>query len=75
MTAPTLTKYVYQIRCRNGAIVDNLQILGINQDEAKKKLEQMYLNCVILDVRTAESSRQTNTSYEDVLDIISNSQD
>ena len=70
MQANVSTKYVYQIRCRNGAIVDNLQILGKNEEEAKRKLQQMYLHCVILDVRVLDAVRQNSVSYEDVLDII-----
>jgi len=66
------TKYVYQIRCRNGAIVDNLQILGKSEEDAKRKLQQMYLNCVILDVHVLEAVRQSSISYEDVLNIITN---
>jgi len=71
MQAPFMTKYVYQIRCRNGAIVDNLQIYGRDEDEAKRKLQQMYHNCEILTSRIARPDRVGGASYEDILNLIS----
>ena len=65
-----LTKYLYQIRSRNGAIVDNLQIYGRTEDEAREKLNQMYHHCEILSTQVAMSERSIHTSYEDVLDLI-----
>lgn len=69
MQAPAMTKYVYRIRCRNGAVVDNLQIVGRDEEEAKRKLQQMYQHCEILDTRLAQAER-VGTSYEDVLNLI-----
>ncbi|HZV99397.1 MAG TPA: hypothetical protein VFF74_10450 [Methylophilaceae bacterium] len=71
MHAPLMTKYVYQIRSRNGAIVDNLQIYGRNEEDAVRKLQQMYRNCEILESRLAAPERPNNSSYEDVLSLIS----
>ncbi|HSH54886.1 MAG TPA: hypothetical protein VK974_01035 [Methylophilaceae bacterium] len=71
MQAPAMTKYVYQIRCRNGAIVENLQIYGKDEDEAKRKLQQMYHNCEILNARVARPDRVGGASYEDILNMIS----
>lgn len=70
MHAPLITKYVYQIRSRNGSVVENLQIYGRNEEEAKRKLEQMYRNCVILDSHIALPERTSHSSYEDVLNLI-----
>lgn len=70
MHAPLMTKYVYQIRSRNGAIVENLQIFGRTEEEAKKKLQQMYRNCEILDTRVVAPERSTNSSYDEVLNLI-----
>jgi hypothetical protein len=65
-----LTKYLYQIRSRNGAIVDNLQIYGRTEDEARVKLNQMYHHCEILSTQVAMLDRSLHSSYEDVLDLI-----
>ena len=70
MHAPLMTKYVYQIRSRNGADVDNLQIYGRTEDEAKRKLEQMYHHCEIIDSHVAMPERSANSSFEDVLSLI-----
>lgn len=75
MPAKYPTKYVYQIRCRNGAVVDNLQILGQDEEEAKRKLFQMYTNSTILNMTIAESNRSNLLSYEDVLDLITDADD
>jgi hypothetical protein len=63
-------KYVYQIRSRNGVVVNNLQIYGATEEDARKKLEKMYQHCEILSVGIATSEHSGSTSYEDVLDII-----
>lgn len=70
MHAPLMTKYVYQIRSRNGAIVDNLQIYGRTEEEAIRKLQQMYRNCEILDSRVISSERSAYSNYEEVLTLI-----
>ncbi len=70
MQAPSLAKYVYQIRCRNGAIVENLQIYGRDQEDARRKLQQMYHHCEILEERVAQPERVGAVSYEDVLSMI-----
>ena len=70
MNTRLLNKYVYQIRTRNGVVVDNLKILGHSEDEAKRKLEQMYRHCEILDSRITMPERAGNSNYEDVLNLI-----
>lgn len=70
MHAPLMTKYVYQIRSRSGAIVDNLQIYGRTEEEAIRKLQQMYRNCEILDSRVISSERSAYSNYEEVLTLI-----
>lgn len=70
MLPNNLTKYVYKIRCRNGAIVENLQILGLNEEEANRKLQQMYIHSTILEVNVLETNRLNNANFEDVLDLL-----
>ena len=73
MRPPLMTKFIYQIRSRNGAIVDNLQIAGRNEEEARQKLQKMYLHCEILETRMLSPDRGANSTYEDVLSLISSS--
>jgi len=64
-------KYIYQIRSRNGVIVNNLQIYGRTEEEAREKLLQMYRHCEILDYGVATVEYSANSSYEEILDVIS----
>ncbi|MEE9331518.1 MAG: hypothetical protein V3U89_04720 [Methylophilaceae bacterium] len=70
MPIPQMTKYVYKIRCANGAVVDSLQIYGKTEEDSKRKLMQMYLNCKILNVSVATDPRHLSTDYDAVLDRI-----
>jgi DNA-nicking Smr family endonuclease len=64
-------KYIYQIRSRNGVIVNNLQIYGRTEEEARQKLVQMYRNCEVIEFGVAPVEHNGHYSYEDVMDIIS----
>lgn len=70
MPTPQMTKYAYKIRCRNGAVVEHLQIYGKTEDGSRVKLMQMYPNCEVLDISIASDARQSSTDYDDVLDRI-----
>lgn len=70
MPAPQMTKYVYKIRCSNGALVDHLQIYGKTEEDSREKLLQMYRNCEVLNVSIATNARHSSTDYDDVLDRI-----
>lgn len=73
MNAPVMTKYVFQVRSRNGVVVDNLQIYGRDETDALRKLHQMYPHCETLESRVASPERVANSSYEDILSLIANS--
>jgi hypothetical protein len=63
-------KYVYQIRSRNGVVVNNLQIYGRTEEDAREKLMQMYMHCEILESAVAAAEYYGNSSDEDILDVI-----
>ncbi len=65
-----LAKYVYQIRSRNGVVVNNLQIQGASEEDARQKLMQMYPHCDILSCHSVVAGHHGGTSYEAVLDEI-----
>lgn len=64
-------KYIFQIRSRNGVIVNNLQIYGHTEEEARQKLEQMYRHCEVISAGVAPLEYNGNFSCEDIMDIIS----
>jgi|GEM_PF-3652284 len=43
-----LTKFIFKVRCKNGFIVNNLKINGLDFDHARARLEQMYPRCTLL---------------------------
>lgn len=65
-----MAKYVYQIRSRNGVVVDNLQIYGRDEAEARLKLQKMYMHSEILDCRVLSGAKAATSNYEDILDLI-----
>lgn len=71
MQAPLITKYGFRIRTRSGLVVDNLMIHGRDEDDARRKLCQMYLGCEVLDCNChTGSARAVPTSYEEVLGLL-----
>lgn len=43
-----MTKYAFRIRTRGGLIVDKLLIHGRDENDAERKLRQMYQHCRVL---------------------------
>lgn len=71
MFFPAFTKFGFRIRTRAGSVVDALLIHGSNENEARRKLTQMYPGCEILEcVCHVQAPRSGAASYEDVLGLI-----
>ena len=71
MQAFLITKYGFRIRTKGGMIVDNLMIHGRDEDDARRKLGQMYPGAEVLEaVCHTGSGRPASTSYEDVLGLL-----
>lgn len=68
-----MLKFDFSIRTRDGQKVDSLLIGGIDQQDAERKLNQMYRYCEILRCEAKEvGGRQSDsTSVEDILSLIS----
>ena len=47
-----IQRYGFTIRTRGGQRVDNLSILAPTQEDAERRLRQMYLQCEILECRS-----------------------
>ncbi len=73
-TSSAMTKYAFQVRSRNGVVVDNLQISGHDEEDAIRKLRQMYPHCEVLESKIVSPERASNSSYEEVLSLIVNAQ-
>lgn len=69
----SVTKFSFRIRTRNGgAIVDNLHINGRDEEEARRKLRQMYRDCEILESHrvVANNGRPSAASFEEIVDLL-----
>jgi hypothetical protein len=67
------TKYGFRIRTRTGMRVDNLMIHGRDLADARRKLEQMYRHCEVLETKTVAMPGRidASASFEDVLSLLS----
>ena len=74
---PSATKYGFRIRTRNGAVVDKLSICGRDENDAERKLRQIYLGCEIIESKrmVVPMQRSSPVTYEDVVDLISGGSD
>ena len=71
MMAPPMSKFGFRIRTRHGLIVENLLIQGRDENDAERKLRQMYIHCEILDRKVHNSDRRgTRTNFEDIVSLV-----
>lgn len=66
-------KFDFSIRTRDGQKIESLLIGGIDQQDAERKLNQMYRYCEILrcDTKDGALKQSDSTSIEDILSLIS----
>ena len=66
-----MKKFGFRIRTRGGSLVDNLTIQGRDQEEAERKLRQVYHHCVVLESREIQDSAPADASdFEGVISLI-----
>ena len=68
-----MVKFDFSIRTRDGQRIESLVIAGIDQQDAERKLNQMYRYCEIIRCETKEAGikQSDSTSVEDILSLIS----
>lgn len=74
MLSGMISKYLFRIRTRNGVIVEHLSFYGRDESDARRKVEQIYNHCEVLDCRPQTinmNGRLGTVNYEDVVDLIS----
>lgn len=72
-----MTRYGFNIRTRSGQRVDNIMIMAATQEDAERRLMQMYVQCEILECRTQSVPQRVDTlslDMEGVIGLISASQ-
>lgn len=66
-----VVKFGFRIRTKTGSTVDHLSIHGKDIDDAKRKLQQMYRGCEVLESWTESAQlRPAGQSLEDIVDLI-----
>lgn len=71
MQTHQFTKYAFRIRTRLGVVVDNLMIHGCDEQDAQRKLRQIYHECQIVEcVCHRGSVRVPVASFEEVANLI-----
>jgi len=71
-----MVRFDFAIRTRDGQKIDSLMIGGIDQQDAERKLNQMYRYCEILSCSVKDgvalgAKQPDSTSVEDILSLIS----
>jgi hypothetical protein len=51
-------RYGFNIRTRHGQPVDNIHIMAATQDDAERRLRQMYHRCVIVECQEQSVPRR-----------------
>lgn len=69
-----MVRFDFSIRTRDGQRIESLLIGGIDQQDAERKLNQMYHYCEILRCESKDATvgkLSDSTSVEDILSLIS----
>jgi hypothetical protein len=53
-----MTRYGFSIKTRYGQRVENIHIMAGSQDDAERRLRQMYHHCVIVDCQEQSVPRR-----------------
>ncbi|GMU73426.1 MAG: hypothetical protein HS109_12690 [Burkholderiales bacterium] len=67
-----MIRYGFTIKTRYGQRVDNIHIMAGTQDDAERRLRQMYQRCEIIECREQAVARRNDTlDVESVIGMIS----
>ena len=64
-----MRKFGFNIRTRGGSLVTNLVIQGRDQDEAERKLRQVYHHCTIIKASALEDPVDAS-DFEAIISLI-----
>ena len=64
-------KYGFRVRTRQGLVVESVTIHGRDEEDAERKLRQMYLNCQIVERWVQSSNAKTAPmTFEEVVTLV-----
>jgi hypothetical protein len=68
-------KFGFKIKTRNGMLVENLQVQAHDREEAERRINQIYHQCVIIECQEVTPTlKKEGLDLEDVISLI-NKQD
>ena len=67
-----MTRYGFNLKTRSGQRVDNIVIMAASQEDAERRLMQMYVHCEILECREqhVQARRLDTLDVEAVIGLI-----
>lgn len=65
-----MKKFRFKIMTRNNIVIEKIVIAAIDLENAKKKLDQMYRFCDVIECSTLEDIKQGLTDFDKVIDLI-----
>lgn len=67
-----MLKFDFSIQTRDGQKIESIVIAGRDQEDAERKLRQMYRHCEVMRCRIKGDAKQgQSTSMEEILSLIS----
>ena len=70
-----MQKFGFKLKTRNGMLVENLQVQAPDREEAERKINQIYHQCVIIECQEVTPTlKKEGLDLEDVISLI-NKQD
>lgn len=67
-----MIRYGFTIRTRTGQQIENVSIIAASQNDARRRLRQMYLQCEILECRERSIPRRFEAaSVASMIDLMS----
>ena len=68
-----MTKFDFSVKTRDGSKIVSVVIAAAGQEDAERRLRQMYRDCEVLScqVKEAEDKARPSASLEDILSLIS----
>jgi hypothetical protein len=68
-----MLKFDFSVQTRGGQKIESILIAGRDQQDAERKLRQMYRDCEVLrcDVKSSDDKQSKAPSIEEILTLIS----
>jgi hypothetical protein len=64
-------KFGFKLKTRNGMLVENLQVQAPDREEAERKINQIYHQCVIIECQEVTPTlKKEGLDLEDVIALI-----